>query len=32
MASSVGWLHVEPSGAGGKRAALFETGIAGEPR
>ncbi|MCY3841741.1 MAG: DEAD/DEAH box helicase [Gammaproteobacteria bacterium] len=32
MASSVGWLHVERSGAGGKRAALFETGIAGEPR
>ena len=31
MASSVGWLHVETSGAGGSRAALFETGIAGEP-
>lgn len=31
MASSVGWLHVETSGAGRKRAALFETGMAGEP-
>ncbi len=32
MAASVGWLHVERSGAGGDRAALFETGIDGEPR
>ena len=31
MASSVGWLHVETSDTGGERAALFETGIDGEP-
>ncbi|MDE0442120.1 MAG: DEAD/DEAH box helicase [Gammaproteobacteria bacterium] len=32
MASSVVWLRVETSGAAGERAALFETGIDGEPR
>ena len=31
MEASVGWLHVETSDNGGERAALFETGIDGEP-